>query len=32
MLAPPFVVEETHMFEMVDKLDRTLDEALETSP
>jgi adenosylmethionine-8-amino-7-oxononanoate aminotransferase len=32
MLAPPFIVEETHVFEMVDKLARALDEALETSP
>lgn len=32
MLAPPFIVEEAHVFEMVDKLARTLDEVLGTSP
>jgi adenosylmethionine-8-amino-7-oxononanoate aminotransferase len=31
MLAPPFIVEEAHVFEMVDKLARTLDEALDAS-
>ncbi|MGE5525635.1 MAG: aspartate aminotransferase family protein [Rhodospirillaceae bacterium] len=32
LLAPPFIVEEAHVFEMVDKLGHTLDEALAASP
>ena len=28
MIAPPFIVEEQHVFELVDKLNRTLDDVL----
>jgi len=31
LLAPPFIIEEQHVFEMVDKLARTLDDVLAAS-
>jgi adenosylmethionine-8-amino-7-oxononanoate aminotransferase len=31
MLAPPFIFEEQHVFELVDKLAKTLDETLPRS-